>query len=213
MRINIGCGQTPTVGWRNFDNSLSLWLAKIPLLPELLKRINFLGPQQYENILFARSSNIERLDATRGFPFPDETVDVVYSSHMLEHLDQSEARIFLSEAKRILISGGILRLAVPDLRKQVDRYVTSGNADEFIAGTRMCVPRPRTIQEKIKYLLIGGRHHQWMYDGQSLCRLLQSSGFVNVQEVPPGETRIPDPGVLNLRERISESVYVEAEKA
>lgn len=42
VRINIGCGQTPTNGWENFDNSFSLRLSKIPLLPDILNRLGFL---------------------------------------------------------------------------------------------------------------------------------------------------------------------------
>jgi hypothetical protein len=50
-----------------------------------------------------------------------------------------------------------------------------------------------------------------MYDGHSLCRLLNKHGFVNAAVISPGETRIPNPGALDLYERASESVYVEAE--
>ena len=49
-------------------------------------------------------------------------------------------------------------------------------------------------------------------DGKSLCRLLETLGFVEATQVPVGSTRIPNPGPLNLRERESESVYVEAIK-
>lgn len=210
MRINIGCGQTPTPGWRNFDNSLSLKLSRIPLLPKLLLRIRFLEQPQYDFIRFARANHIEYGDVTKGLPLDDNSVDVVYSSHMLEHLDQTEVPIFLQEIKRVLMSGGILRLAVPDLRKQVDQYIFWGDADRFVAGTGMCVSRPRTIPQRLRMLLVGTRHHQWMYDGKSLCRLLLSHGFGDVNVTRPGETSIRNPGPLDLQERILESVYVEA---
>jgi len=61
-------------------------------------------------------------------------------------------------------------------------------------------------------LLMGTRHHQWMYDGGSLCSLLQKHGFTKVQVVSPGQTRIADHQPLNLQERVLESVYVEAQK-
>jgi len=51
-----------------------------------------------------------------------------------------------------------------------------------------------------------------MYDGDSLRRLPESRGFVRVEIVFPGQTRIPNPGPLDLHERASDSVYVEAEK-
>ena len=38
---------------------------------------------------------------------------------MLEHLDSDEADMFLKEAFRLLRRGGLIRIAVPDIRKQV----------------------------------------------------------------------------------------------
>ena len=40
------------------------------------------------------------------------SADVLYSSHMIEHLNQTEMRLFLKEARRCLVSGGIIRLVV-----------------------------------------------------------------------------------------------------
>lgn len=210
-RINVGCGQTPTRGWENFDNSLSLRLAKIPFLPTLLHKARILESSQYQFIDFARSNSIEVCDVTKRLPPSDGSVDVLYSSHMLEHLDREEASLFLKEARRVLRSGGIIRLAVPDLNKHVQQYIASENADAFIAKTHLCQPRPRTIAQRLRILFAGTRHHQWMYDGVSLCRLLLAHGFVNAEVMQAGETKIPAPEPLDLRERLSESVYVEAE--
>ena len=82
-RINIGCGQTPTEGWQNFDNSLSLRLSKIPALPEALHRLRFLKTSQFQFIRFARESKIEYGDATAGLPVPNESCEVLYASHMI----------------------------------------------------------------------------------------------------------------------------------
>jgi hypothetical protein len=46
-----------------------------------------------------------------------------------------------------------------------------------------------------------------------LIRLLEAHGFCGAKELPPGETAIPDAGPLNLRERETESIYVEARGA
>jgi len=212
VRINIGCGQTPTNGWRNFDNSFSLRLSKIPFLPDILYRLRFLESSQYQFIRFARENVIEYGDATNGLPIPQESCDVLYSSHMLEHLDRNEADRFLKEAFRVLRKGGIIRIAVPDLKKQVVQYNQSGDADAFIEATHMCVPRPASLAQKIRLLLVGTRHHQWMYDGNSLSQLLQKHGFVEAGILLDGKTNIPEHEPLDLWERSSESVYVEAKK-
>jgi hypothetical protein len=61
-------------------------------------------------------------------------------------------------------------------------------------------------------MLVGPRHHLWMYDGNSLRALLERHGFVNASELPPGKTHIPETGALDLAEKADESVYVEAQK-
>jgi predicted SAM-dependent methyltransferase len=212
MRVNIGCGTTPTSGWENFDNSWSLKLSKRPLLTALLYKLKAIDPPQMRYIAFCRENNINWADATRKIPLPDASVELLYSSHMLEHLDRDEARSFLTEARRVLKAGGTIRLAVPDLAKQIDAYVRNKDADEFIKATLMTVPRPRTWSERLRVLLVGTRHHQWMYDGGSLSRLLQDCGFANAEIIAAGETSITDPKPLDLRERESESLYVEAVK-
>jgi len=65
---------------------------------------------------FAHFNSVEYCDAARRLPLPNAAADVLYSSHMLEHLDRDEASTFLKEARRILRCGGIIRIAVPDLR-------------------------------------------------------------------------------------------------
>jgi len=58
LRINIRCGQTPTRDWVNFDNSFSLRLSKLPLLPDILHKLRFLDDAQYQFIKFARKNYI-----------------------------------------------------------------------------------------------------------------------------------------------------------
>lgn len=74
-------------------------------------------------------------DLRRQFPFPDETFDAAYGSHVLEHLDQAEGMRLIGECHRILKPGGTIRLAVPDLEAIARLYLASlddacsGNAE------------------------------------------------------------------------------------
>lgn len=184
----------------------------MPILAALLRQLGVVEDSQYQFIRFARENDIEYGDATEGLPIQDESVDVLYTSHMLEHLDKNEAEKFLREAFRLLRPGGIIRIVVPDIKIQIAHYNESSNADAFIAATHLCVPRPRSLAQKLRLLLLGSRHHQWMYDGNSLSALLQKHGFIKADIMPVGQTNIDDYVPLDLQERASESVYVEAEK-
>ncbi len=210
MRVNVGCGQTPTPGWINFDNSLSVRLAKAPGLWWILGKLNALDPAQKQFIQFARTTQVRYADATRKIPLPDHSAEALYACHMLEHLDRYEALQFLAQARRVLRHNGVLRIAVPDIRRLVEQYLATGDADAFIEATHLTVNKAHTALQRLRCLIVGPRHHHWMYDGKSLCDLLSRTGFADSRVMPAGMTRIENPGDLELAERSSESVYVEA---
>ncbi len=162
-----------------------------------------------------REHGIRWANAVRRIPVPDGSAEVVYSSNLLEHLDpEHEVTRFLAEVRRVLASGGIVRLAVPDLWRRAQRYVMeSRDADEFVRSLHMTDGTPRQLGAVGRHLLVGFRNHRWMYDAASLIRLLERHGFCDARELPPGETAISAHGPLNLREREEESVYVEARRA
>jgi predicted SAM-dependent methyltransferase len=212
LKVNVGCGATPTPGWENFDNSITVRLARYPRIVNVLARCGILNEDQAQYARLLPKLGVSWADARRRIPLLDNSAMVVYSSHMLEHLDPQSARNFLSEAWRVLVPGGILRIVVPDLNQLVRRYLETQDADAFVRATLLAAPPPHGALAKLRYLVVGHRDHLWMYDGASLVRLLHSHGFVEGTVVPPGQTGIPDPGDLNLREREGESVYVEAKK-
>ena len=69
------------------------------------------------------SPQVRWWDVNQGLPFGSERVDACYASHVLEHLTRQQARALLLESFRVLRSGGILRLAVPDLEGIVREYL------------------------------------------------------------------------------------------
>jgi SAM-dependent methyltransferase len=208
-RLNLGCGACPTPGWHNYDNSLTVRLARHPILCSIVDRVALLSETQREFVHIARQHDIRWADCTKRIPEPDGSVEVVYACHVVEHLDRKEIKAFLREARRILLPDGILRLGFPDLRKMVDRYIADGDADALVERTLLASPKPRTFLDRLRYLAVGERHHLWMYDSSSMVKLLSSMGFKEACEVPPGSTAIPDPGLLDLYEREEETVYVE----
>ena len=62
-----------------------------------------------------RRAGVLRLDATRPFPFPADTFAYVYSEHMIGSLPFDGALAMLQESCRVLMPGGKVRIATPDL--------------------------------------------------------------------------------------------------
>ena len=131
---------------------------------------------------------------------------------MIEHLSRKDSVYFLNEAFRVLEPGGILRVAVPDLKLAVNFYVQTQDADAFMEKILLAPPPINTIKQKISLFFTGYRQHQWMYDEKSLSKLIKKAGFKKVFTCKEGETNILNPRNLNLHERSEESVYVEGLK-
>lgn len=210
-RVNVGCGPRPTPGWVNIDNSPSVVFGRAPesVLKALL-RLGVLSKAQLQVARTARQFGILRGSAT-DLPLAENSVDVIYSSHMLEHLDREQARAFLAEALRVLRPGGWIRTVVPDLERYIREYQAGGNADELVDQLRLATPS-EGARGRMVALAVGFRGHRWMYDAKSLTQLIESSGFTEVSVLEPGATHVPDVGELDLHEREDDSIYCEARK-
>ena len=216
-RVNIGCGQTPIRGWINFDSSPSVLLARLPGavgLTSLAKSLGLLAPRQAEYILFCKQNQIRYGNGLGKLPLPSQSCAIFYSSHVLEHLTpQGEASKFLLESHRILMAGGRIRLAVPDLDLLIRQYLEHGNANRFLSSLHILnQSSPKGLMWINQWVSRDRSLHRWVYNQQSLIDLLKSTGFAEPLAYPAGETGIADPGTLNLRERAWESLYVEAVK-
>ncbi|MCS6796375.1 MAG: methyltransferase domain-containing protein [Raineya sp.] len=78
----------------------------------------------WTNIDFvSQSPYIQAHNLLDGIPFPDESFEVVYHSHLLEHFTKTDGKKFLQECYRVLKSNGIIRVAVPDLERIVKEYL------------------------------------------------------------------------------------------
>lgn len=68
IRVNIGCGRAPTPGWHNYDNSMSLRLAKHPLFTCVLDKYGMLNKEQLDFIHFILLNKIGMADASKYIP-------------------------------------------------------------------------------------------------------------------------------------------------
>ena len=68
-------------------------------------------------------SRVRRVNLLAGFPFPDNYFDIVYSSHVIEHFTREQGLFLIREARRVLKSGGIIRIVVPDFEGSCQEYL------------------------------------------------------------------------------------------
>ena len=78
----------------------------------------------WDNINFVSTAEgVVAHDLKQGVPFANNSFDVVYHSHVLEHFPQVEAVKLIRECYRVLRPQGILRVVVPDLEQIARMYL------------------------------------------------------------------------------------------
>jgi|ERR1700730_550745 len=193
VKLNLGCGAVRPVGWINTDSSWNAHLQRIPLIGKLMQKT--LRTVEYNN------NNLVYMNLNKSWPYKNDSVDLVYASHLFEHLTLASADLFLREAYRCLKPGGIIRLVVPDLYKICKRYISEyddngvENPTEFIMWA-INMHREGQYGSRIsgwKKMILewqGYPHqHKFMYDEKSLANRLKQYGFQNIVSLSYGESR------------------------
>jgi SAM-dependent methyltransferase len=214
VRVNLGCGLTTPADWINVDGSFNARLAKHRLIRGLAKRLRIL-PERVSAIPWKNTILIH--DVRKPLPFDDSSVNVVYASHLLEHLYLEEGKSLLKECCRVFKPSGTLRIVVPDLRTAVLEYVGSIRSDRRAnriafptaadtlnqrLGFRSEKPPPPSLLYTLSILLADFETHKWMYDSESLIEYLRWAGFVHVREKGFRESRIPGIESVEVPERV-----------
>ena len=106
--------------------------------------------------------------------FRSESLDTIYASHVLEHINCADAKLALLGMHRALRPGGKLFVVVPDL-VNVSRLLESDSANiaiDIIYG----IARAREEFDP---------EHKFGYTRKSLSELLSETGFSDVREFQP----------------------------
>ena len=110
---------------------------------------------------------------------PDNSIDLIYTSHLLEHIGRHEFKKVLVEWYRVLKPSGVLRVAVPDFEALISHYHINHNLQEILG------------------LLMGGQkdeydYHKMIFDEDSLTEALIDVGFKSVCKYDWRETEHND---------------------
>jgi predicted SAM-dependent methyltransferase len=135
------------------------------------------------------------LDATRRFPFRDNTFDYIFAEHMIEHIEYGAALGMLKECFRVLKSGGCVRVATPDLRvllalhseekNDFQKFYIDWAVDRFMPGAHYC----KDVFVINNFFRSWG--HQFIYDEETLRNTMHTSGFHSIKFYKPGESDDP----------------------
>jgi predicted SAM-dependent methyltransferase len=153
-----------------------------------------------------------RWDLRKPLPFRDGAAAMIYSEHVLEHLEVHDAEALLRECHRLLRPGGRLRIGVPDtaiyMRAYCEERQDFFNSVRHLGGTTRPLETPMAV---INQSFRMGGAHRFAWDFESLRISLENSGFVEVRQYDSGQASCPEI-CKDDPERAFETLYVEGVK-
>lgn len=204
MRLNLGCGNVAPSGWQNIDRSPTMTVNRLPGAAALLRRAGLMSVDTLE-----WPENVIQLDIRKRLPYPDRSVDAIYSSHTLEHLYLADAESVVAECFRLLRSGGVLRLALPDGDAWAKRLVDEPTAEvaRWVNQKVDAHPVDRPTFRSRVTTAVTARPHRWIPTRSLVQEICTNAGFSEVAEREFHLGRLPD---LESVEHRPESLFIEA---
>jgi predicted SAM-dependent methyltransferase len=168
------------------------------------------------DIFFAGWVNVDLDDLRRAnliwnltdrFPLSDSSCSLIYSEHVIEHFSVEDGLKIFRECRRLLVPGGVLRVAMPSLEYCVEWYAKDSWRPDFQRWEEL-----RGVKTRCEALNVAMRWwgHLWLYDREELHRRLGEAGFNQFRDVEWGKSPVQE--LCNRETRVETLLIVEAVK-
>ena len=139
-------------------------------------------------------------DVRRPLPFADGIAEAIFLERVFEHMTLEGGMSVLCHCRRVLAPGGVLRVGILDAGLCAAGSIKGRGTAERVR------PESTTMLALSEVRPEHGQVSAW--DDETLCLVVEESGYLSVEVVPRGSSRIqPTP---DSQERIPATMYVEA---
>ena len=216
VKVNLGCGPSGIEGWLNYDWGILALLSKFVGLRKWLVKWGLLSKDYDKNW-----PELRLWDIRWRLPLKNNSVDFIYCSHVLEHVEYWQSKNILKECRRVLKRNGVLRIVLPDMGLIVKKYFSDGPMNRTAECLRQKefnmnvfgVDRSKFndgFLSKLQKFFI--REHRWMYDEKDMVFLLKKAGFRKIKKCSFRKGKMADIDKLDLKIHKELSMYFEVEK-
>jgi len=153
-------------------------------------------------------------DVRRRLPFADGSVARILAEHVIEHLDfPGDVPGVLAEFHRILRTGGVARIVVPDAERYLQAYVERSRKKFAVLGWDLDrLPHDiYTPMHIVNHTFHQGGEHQFGWDFETLQWALRQAGFGEIARESYRVSRDPELAI-DQPNHAAYSLYVEAIK-
>jgi predicted SAM-dependent methyltransferase len=148
-----------------------------------------------------------KFDITKSWPFETNSISLIYSEHVFEHLKPNEGQIAWKEALRVLKPNGVVRTAMPDLDYLCSKYFEDWKEQDWIKNRGYS--HIRTKAEMLNTCFYFW-NHKWLYNFEEFVLRIEETGFKNPVRMEYCKSLCPE--LCNLETREDSKLIVEVEK-
>ncbi len=165
-----------------------------------------LRPADWSNSDLAEGPGIDiSCDIFKGLPLDDASIDYISSQHSLPELKIYDQVTALTELRRVLKPGGVLRMSLPDLDLFIAAYQSRSQGPFLVWDWD--TPSGNFITHMLWYNTI-----HTPFTGEFAEELMLKAGFAEVRHVAYRVTASEYAEIVELDNRPDESFYIEAFK-
>ncbi|MFQ6539516.1 MULTISPECIES: class I SAM-dependent methyltransferase [Aphanothece] len=140
-------------------------------------------------------------DLRASVPFPNNSLDSIYSSHVLEHIPFEDLCRLLRKCHAALKPGGDFSVCVPNARRYMQAYLAGKNLLEDEKVYTPGLSKTGSLIDQVNYIAYMGRgEHAYMFDEENLINIMRNAGFrrCRLRDFQPG---------LDMQSRRVGSIY------
>lgn len=122
-------------------------------------------------------------DFRKGLDYDTDSVDLIFSSHTLEHFTYDEGLNFLKECYRVMKAEALIRIIVPDADHILNVY-KKHELRSYYKCVNAGVANAKSESDALFHLLFEG--HKTMYNERALTDILKQAGFADIKPMSFG---------------------------
>ena len=144
--------------------------------------------------------DIYYLNAAKKYPFPNNSFRYIYSEHLFEHLNISQAIVMLQECFRVLKPNGKLRLSMPNFHflmdlyfhpdKEINKKYLDWSFSKYIDNNDISIVNKHSYPIYVINNFFHNWEHKFIHTPETITEIAKSCGFRNIESCTINQSNV-----------------------
>jgi len=175
-------------------------------LTQKVKRVHLgCGTTHFKGFLNTDAIGDFPVDITKKLPFDNESIDLIYSSNLIEHIYLIEFKKFLKDSLRVLKDGGEMIIVTPSISMICNEMESLDKAMKRFDRLHSNL-HSGTFSEYMNFIIHLGFGHKYLYDSDLVIFLAKECGYSSAKVI--GYKEIKNKEIVKEIERDMDTVDI-----